>query len=319
MITAGEVLKNKRESLGKPLDQVSSDTKIQKRFLEYIEQDKFSYFDSEVFLTGFIKIYAKYLGLDINKILALYRRSNPSVQRELIKKEEKESKGKNIVGKKQLSFKTLDPKTLVTFILSTFLLLIIGYIGLQIYKFQTPPEITILEPLDGAEVNEESVTVKGEVDNNTVIEINDKAVETNDDGSFEKEIELKEGSNLITVRAKKNKNNTLEAVETIHIKYIIKGKEENGEEEEESNKLTLEITDSPAWIRLDLDNENKLSQVVEPSKSEYVFFDNLYIITGRVSSTKIYWNNNIVEWKPTQKTGVAELECRIVEHDLICD
>ncbi|MDD2577895.1 MAG: helix-turn-helix domain-containing protein [Candidatus Dojkabacteria bacterium] len=319
MITAGEVLKNKRESLGKPLDQVSSDTKIQKRFLEYIEQDKFSYFDSEVFLTGFIKIYAKYLGLDINKILALYRRSNPSVQRELIKKEEKESKGKNIVGKKQLSFKTLDPKTLVTFILSTFLLLIIGYIGLQIYKFQTPPEITILEPLDGAEVNEESVTVKGEVDNNTVIEINDKPVETNDDGSFEKEIELKEGSNLITVRAKKNKNNTLEAVETIHIKYIIKGKEENGEEEEESNKLTLEITDSPAWIRLDLDNENKLSQVVEPSKSEYVFFDNLYIITGRVSSTKIYWNNNIVEWKPTQKTGVAELECRIVEQDLICD
>lgn len=319
MITAGEVLKNKRESLGKPLDQVSSDTKIQKRFLEYIEQDKFSYFDSEVFLTGFIKIYAKYLGLDINKILALYRRSNPSVQRELIKKEEKESKGKNIVGKKQLSFKTLDPKILVTFILSTFLLLIIGYIGLQIYKFQTPPEITILEPLDGAEVNEESVTVKGEVDNNTVIEINDKPVETNDDGSFEKEIELKEGSNLITVRAKKNKNNTLEAVETIHIKYIIKEKEENGEEEEESNKLTLEITDSPAWIRLDLDNENKLSQVVEPSKSEYVFFDNLYIITGRVSSTKIYWNNNIVEWKPTQKTGVAELECRIVEHDLICD
>ena len=319
MITAGEVLKNKRESLGKPLDQVSSDTKIQKRLLEYIEQDKFSYFDSEVFLTGFIKIYAKYLGLDINKILALYRRSNPSVQRELIKKEEKESKGKNIVGKKQLSFKTLDPKTLVTFILSTFLLLIIGYIGLQIYKFQTPPEITILEPLDEAEVNEESVTVKGEVDNNTVIEINDKPVETNDDGSFEKEIELKEGSNLITVRAKKNKNNTLEAVETIHIKYIIKGKEENGEEEEESNKLTLEITDSPAWIRLDLDNENKLSQVVEPSKSEYVFFDNLYIITGRVSSTKIYWNNNIVEWKPTQKTGVAELECRIVEHDLICD
>lgn len=319
MITAGEVLKNKRESLGKPLDQVSSDTKIQKRFLEYIEQDKFSYFDSEVFLTGFIKIYAKYLGLDINKILALYRRSNPSVQRELIKKEEKESKGKNIVGKKALSFKTLDPKTLVTFILSTFLLLIIGYIGLQIYKFQTPPEITILEPLDGAEVDKESVTVKGEVDNNTVIEINDKPVETNDDGSFEKEIELKEGSNLITVRAKKNKNNTLEAVETIHIKYIIKEKEENGEEEEESNKLTLEITDSPAWIRLDLDNENKLSQVVEPSKSEYVFFDNLYIITGRVSSTKIYWNNNIVEWKPTQKTGVAELECRIVEHDLICD
>ena len=77
MITAGEVLKNKREKLGKSLDIVSLDTKIQKRFLQYIENNQISYFDSEVFLTGFIKIYAKYLNLDVDKILALYRRSNP--------------------------------------------------------------------------------------------------------------------------------------------------------------------------------------------------------------------------------------------------
>jgi cytoskeletal protein RodZ len=78
MITAGEVLKNKRELLKKNLDRVSADTKIQKRFLEYIENNQFEYFDSEVFLTGFIKIYAKYLDLDTSKVLALYRRSNPN-------------------------------------------------------------------------------------------------------------------------------------------------------------------------------------------------------------------------------------------------
>ena len=53
MITAGEVLKKKRESLGKNLDVVSLDTKIQKRFLIYIEKNEFDRFESEIFLTGF--------------------------------------------------------------------------------------------------------------------------------------------------------------------------------------------------------------------------------------------------------------------------
>ena len=48
MITAGEILKNKRESLGKSLDTVSLDTKIQKRFLVNIEENEYSEFESEI-------------------------------------------------------------------------------------------------------------------------------------------------------------------------------------------------------------------------------------------------------------------------------
>jgi transcriptional regulator with XRE-family HTH domain len=322
MITAGEVLKNKRETLGKSLDQVSLDTKIQKRFLSYIEENKFSYFDSEVFLTGFIKIYAKYLGLDTNKILALYRRSNPSHKENPTKKRETTRKKESMNGKK-LKLKFLNPKSLTTVILSVFLLSIVGYVGFQIYKFQTPPNIDISQPLDESEFTTEDIVVKGSVENDSVLEINDKPIEVNEDGTFEKEIKLKEGSNIITVRARKNRNNTLETVETIRVTYLIRDEEELEEIEDDDqtpqNKLTLEIIDSPAWIRLDLDNENKLSQVVEPSELEYTFFDNMYIITGRVSNTNIYWNNELVEWKPTQRTGVAELTCQIVEQELICD
>ena len=80
MVTVGEVLKNKREKLKISLDTASSETKIQKRFLQYIEKNEFFPFESEVFLTGFIKIYAKFLNLDVEKVLALYRRSNPKVK-----------------------------------------------------------------------------------------------------------------------------------------------------------------------------------------------------------------------------------------------
>ena len=320
MITAGEVLKNKRESLGRTLDQVSSETKIQKRFLTYIEENKFSYFDSEVFLTGFIKIYAKYLGLDTNKILALYRRSNPSTKENSIPKRKQSGEEKNILKKKRIHLKILDPKSIATVILSLFLLSIVGYIAFQIYKFQTPPTITVFEPVDESEVVEENIAVKGKVDFDTVVEVNDKSVDVDQEGNFEIEIQLKEGSNIVTIRARKNRNNTLETVETIRVIYLIEEEIlEEDQEQEVKNNLKLEIIDSPAWIRLDLDNENKLSQVVEPSELEYTFFDNMYIITGRVNNTNIYWNNEIVQWKPTQRTGVAELTCQIVEQELICE
>ena len=71
MITAGEIIKNKREELKKDLNRVSSDTKIQKRYLEYIENNQFDKFDSDIFACGFLKIYSQYLDLDIQKVLAL--------------------------------------------------------------------------------------------------------------------------------------------------------------------------------------------------------------------------------------------------------
>ena len=80
MVTVGEVLKNKREKLKISLDTASSETKIQKRFLQYIVKNEFFPFESEVFLTGFIKIYAQYLNLDVEKVLALYRRTNPIIE-----------------------------------------------------------------------------------------------------------------------------------------------------------------------------------------------------------------------------------------------
>ena len=130
MITAGEVLKNKRELLKKSLEKVSADTKIQKRFLEYIENNQFEYFDSEVFLTGFIKIYAEYLDLDTSKVLALYRRSNPNKTTRNTSNKKEDPKPSKKLRKKP----TLEPKLVITILLGIFLLAIFAYIGFQIYK-----------------------------------------------------------------------------------------------------------------------------------------------------------------------------------------
>jgi cytoskeleton protein RodZ len=317
MITAGEVLKNKRELLKKSLEKVSVDTKIQRRFLEHIENNQFEYFDSEVFLTGFIKIYAKYLELDIDKVLALYRRSNP--QRNPSKKEEKKKITKTAKKIKGENF--VNPKTVITIILIAFLAIIIGYIGFQIYKFQSPPVLNIIEPANDTEVTSETIFVRGNTDVESLIEVNGSTVEVDGGGDFEAEISLQEGSNMITVKARKN--NALEKVETITILYKTKQDEDpkdiDPEEIVETSSFALEIFDSPAWIRLDIDGENKISQVIEPSRVEFELQEKFYIITGRLSNTRIYYNDSLLEWQTNQTTGVAELTCELQEGELSCE
>jgi cytoskeletal protein RodZ len=314
MITAGEVLKNKRELLKKSLERVSADTKIQKRFLEYIENNQFEYFDSEVFLTGFIKIYAKYLDLDTSKVLALYRRSNPNKTPRNTPNKKDETKPSKKLKKKP----TLEPKLIITILLGIFLLAIFAYIGFQIYKFQRPPSLEITSPAADSEVQTEDILVEGETDSESIIEINGTAVETNEQGEFSYEVTLKEGLNTITVKARKN--NALEKVETINITYALDSEAEEEEQEEEitENTIRLEVFDSPAWVRLDIDGENKISQVLEPTEEEFTIEENLYIITGRISNTRIYFNNNPLEWQTNQTTGVAELTCEINEGELSC-
>ena len=91
MVTAGEVLKTKRESLGKTITQISQETKIQEKFLEYIENNEYENFDSDVFVSGFIKIYSDNLGLDTERVLALFRRGNGHIYKKIVRNKLKRS------------------------------------------------------------------------------------------------------------------------------------------------------------------------------------------------------------------------------------
>jgi len=307
MVTVGEVLKNKREYLKISIDTASDETKIQKRFLEYIEKDEFSPFQSEVFLIGFIKIYAKYLNLDTNKVLALYRRTNP-------KRKEVQTSILKLPQTKKIN---LTPKSIITAILILFAILVVGFLLFQIYKFQTPPKLEITYPNNEETVTEKEILIRGKTEKGVTIEINGIIVEVDEEGNFSKEQALTIGTNLVTIKARKNNNDVQESLETR--KVIYKEEENNEEEEVEKEKIImLEIFDSPAWIRLDIDDVNQLTQVVDPIKKEYEFQNKVYIKTGRLSSTKLYFNEEEVSWPESSTKGIAEMTCTLSGEELDC-
>jgi len=77
MEKAGEYLKAAREAKGLTLSEMAERTRISLSFLQAIEADDYDAIPGEVFVTGFLRSYAKELGLKEKEVIARYRESMP--------------------------------------------------------------------------------------------------------------------------------------------------------------------------------------------------------------------------------------------------
>lgn len=72
MPTLGEELRRLREDKGLSLREVSDATHIGSRFLQAIEADNYSILPGGIFNRGFVRSYARFVGLDEEQALVLY-------------------------------------------------------------------------------------------------------------------------------------------------------------------------------------------------------------------------------------------------------
>src|SRR6187549_2946798 len=68
----GEELRREREIRGISLKEIADATKISKRFLEAIERNDHKTLPAPVFTRGFVREYARYLGLNADEIVNRY-------------------------------------------------------------------------------------------------------------------------------------------------------------------------------------------------------------------------------------------------------
>src|SRR2546426_6975146 len=68
----GEELRREREIRGISLKEISDATKISKRFLEAIERNDHRTLPAPVFTRGFVREYARYLGLNAEEMVTRY-------------------------------------------------------------------------------------------------------------------------------------------------------------------------------------------------------------------------------------------------------
>ncbi len=69
----GELLKEARQNKGVSLEEVEEEIRIRKKYLQALEEEDFSLMPPEVYVKGFLRNYAIYLGLDPEEVKALYK------------------------------------------------------------------------------------------------------------------------------------------------------------------------------------------------------------------------------------------------------
>lgn len=323
MLTAGALLKKEREKQNLSLDDISASTKIQKKYLEALEDDRYSKFPSTVYTKGFLRNYARYLGMDENKVLALFRRAVNSDDSPEVKQSKRPIKDFKFV---------VTPSTVIIASIVILVLSTLGYLFYQFYNFQRPPELEIFSPENNSTVESPEITVRGKTERDMFVTINDEAIRINDDGSFDVSLTLTEGQNSIVVKSKHPDDIGKEAVAIKNIEYVIPDAELEkvaGEEDSSTNPETeeekpivisanVEVANESTWMEIEIDGSPELTSLVQPNTTlEYEAKEEIFIRSGKVATTTITING---EEQPlfVEESGVGSLVCNINNDEINC-
>lgn len=191
MKTIGQQFAEERKSKGLTISEVAKDTKIKEEFLRSIEKGDFKSLPSSAYASGFVRNYAKYLGLPPEKSLAMYRR------------EYDEKKNIDVLPR---GFSNPDEYTPPKFKFGRTVVLLVGLFlivaGFLVYQYRAAvfdPSLRVESPEENQEINSVKVNVKGETDPSVTLIIDSKEVPVESDGSFEKEITVFPGESIISI------------------------------------------------------------------------------------------------------------------------
>ena len=136
----GIKLKEKREENGVSIEEAAEDLKLRPSQIISIEEGKKEDFDDVFYLKYFIRDYAKYLGLDSEKILDEFNEylfdMTSKIPVDLIERAKKEKKNEEEVSSpytKDDSKKSILPKVFICLGI-VIVLIIVGYVIMTVHK-----------------------------------------------------------------------------------------------------------------------------------------------------------------------------------------
>lgn len=194
MQTVGQILKETREAKLLTLEDVEKNTKIRKELLEALEADNFAKLPPSTFVQGFIKNYGRFLNLDSEKLLAIFRRDfeakkHPPIVLDSFANPLENSK-----------FKLTPSRMLVaTIILITFSFF--AYLWVEYRQYIGEPMLELSSPADQQTVEIPSVLVEGKTDPEIKVTVNNQDIPVDPTGHFREEVKLSSSVNKVTIVA----------------------------------------------------------------------------------------------------------------------
>jgi transcriptional regulator with XRE-family HTH domain len=188
-------LKALRKEAGLTLSQMETKTKINKTSIRHLESGAYDQLPDAIYTRNFLKVYLRVLRADEKYFLDLFEQERGTC--DFVKQA-------RLPRQRARPFRFLVASRFVK--VGVFLLLamcVVFYLGLQVQAILHPPELSILEPKDGSVTSDATILVTGTAEQDAGVQVNGTDVLLTKTGSFEVEVALERGLNIIKIESVK--------------------------------------------------------------------------------------------------------------------
>lgn len=213
----GEKLTKKRVALGYTSKDVEKAIRVRSTYIDDIESGRYENLPPDVFVRGFIRSYAEFLKLDVNKTMKLYQK-----ERGALVDMKKATNGAPVVKSLDAPRVIVTPKVVVITLITLIVIAIASYIGWQVKILTAAPALSLTNPTNNITVDTDSIAIEGTTDPGATLIINDVEVGVSQSGEFKEKVSLQNGVNTIKVRAqnKLGRYNEISRIVVAQIKNI---------------------------------------------------------------------------------------------------
>ncbi|NTW26808.1 MAG: DUF4115 domain-containing protein [Candidatus Moranbacteria bacterium] len=294
-LTLGERMKKLRDERRLSLSEVSKGTKIQVKYLECLEDGVYLKLPADVYVKGFLRSYAIFMGLNELALIKQFEREK-GIHKNIKKVADNEGSTEPI----KFSSIVITPKTIIV---SAILLVVVSsfiYLYMEVNNFVSKPRLSINTPVDGTTVTGSSTHVTGIAEKDAFVFINDQPVLVSEKGEFSEDVGLKSGLNVINVKARSKFDK--EDMKAVSVNAVF---EDDGASQAandvpaqndsavapESIKLDLYVNPNPTWMSVEADGNLVYSGVLLPqSVQTFNAKEKISITSGKGSETFIKIN-----------------------------
>jgi len=212
MKTVGQILKDERKRNFYTLDEIEKATKIRKELLEALEADQYSKLPPATFVQGFIKNYGKFLNLNTEKLLAIFRRefSDSKHPPRILES------FSNPLDKKRFR---ITPARLLGGVILGLVIIFFIYLWFE-YRFLVGvPFLQVQQPQDQQSFSQDTILVLGRTDSEDKAYINNQEIRVDSSGKFSQEIKLSGEVNNIVIKAISKNGKETKMERTVFLKH----------------------------------------------------------------------------------------------------
>lgn len=290
-LTLGERMKKIRSERRLSLSEISKNTRIQVKYLEYLENGEYHRLPADVYVRGFLKSYADFFGTNEKHLARLYEREK-GIQKN-VKKIDNEEK---TIRPLQLTRWVVTPGILIGTLVALIIFSGFFYIYKEVDTFISEPRLVVTYPQEGQKIEEKTIAARGITDRDSTLTINGQPVMVGENGEFSADISLQKGNNSIAF-VSRNKFEK-ESIRTISV--AAEFKEDNGsfqapEDNEEiaggSLRLEIEVKPDPTWLEVMADGNIVFSgTLAAENPREFEAEEKISVTSGKGNQTHLKLN-----------------------------